>query len=484
MKKIFIWFLFVSLFSFLFTSCSDHSEISGPEKILNGKSGDADLTRFVVIGNSLTSGYQSGALYESSQIYSYGNLIAKQVNANFQMPIYSDPGSGGRMELQALTASGAVIVNNPNTGAPVNLTYPAPYNNLGIPGALTYDVLLATNANDCASALFANSPNPFFDLVLRNSALSIGSQLDQALIQQPTMVILWIGSNDVLGYATSGGASPSAPTDLTVFTTLYGGISQQLAASNAKVIVANLPGVTSIPFLTTVGPAISALVPWFQVAQVGVPGLVFQKSGETIGTGVADSASLKNSNVLVTLRGSAYASFIGQPTGKFYRDNNFPQLPAGIDTTQPFGFHPQNPWPNSLILDADEINIAQTAVNGYNSVIQNVANTFGFAHVNINGLFNSIRQLDFTTGYRVNGLTFTTAYISGGLFSLDGVHPTSQGQGIIANEFIKTINQSFNASIPEINIASIPPSLKFAGKLNAKSGLPEFPLNAFDHLLY
>ncbi len=173
---------------------------------------------------------------------------------------------------------------------------------------------------------------------------------------------------------------------------------------------------------------------------------------------------------------------IGTSTGILYR--GLPQLPAGIDTTQPFGFHPQNPWPNSLILDPTEINIAQTAVTGYNAVIQNVANTFGFVLADMNALFNTIRQADFTGGYKVDGMTFKTTYVTGGLFSLDGVHPTSQGHAIIANEFIKAINTNFNANIPKINIATIPSSIQLVGKVSYINGYPQIDPKAFDHLLY
>jgi lysophospholipase L1-like esterase len=398
------------------------------------------------------------------------------------MPIIGDPGSGGRMEIQALTASGAVIVNNPAVGLPKNLSYQAPYNNLGIPGALTYDIFAATNSNNCASALFANTPNPFFDLVLRNQGANQLTQLQQALVQQPTFVTLWVGNNDVLGYATSGGVSPSAPTDINLFTQLFGGISQQLAASGAQVVVANIPNVSTIPFLTTVGPIMATSVPWSQLALLGVPGLVYQKSTAP-GIGIADSASLRNGNALVTLRGSAYASILGDTTGRYYTLSGT-QIPTGIDITQPFGFHPLNPWPNSLILDPEELSIAQTAVTSYNVVIQNVANTFNFGLVNINTFFTSIRQADFTGGYKTDGFTFSTAYITGGLFSLDGVHPTSQGQGLIANEFIKVINAKYNASIPKVNIATIPPSLKFTSKVGKLEGYPQVPPEAFEHLLF
>lgn len=498
MKKFLNLIVFVSLLIFAITSCEDRSEITGIDPILNGKSGNADLTRFVTIGNSLTAGYQSGSLYESAQIYSYGNLIAKQVNTKYEMPIIGDPGTGGRMEVQALTATGAIITNNTAVGTPKNLSYPAPYNNLGIPGALTYDVLAATNSNNCASALFANSPNPLFDLILRNQGANQSTQLQQALSLQPTFVTLWIGNNDVLGYATSGGVSPSAPTDINLFTQLYGGITQQLAASGAQIVVANIPGVTAIPFLTTVGPALATnpLLEWWQISlsqtASGLPatGLIYMshEGGTNLGilpynVGFADSASLRNSTTLVTLRGSSYAPLLGQPTGKYYRDLNL-TVPIGVDTTQPFGFHPQNPFPDMFVLDPDEINTAQTAVTNFNAVIQNAANSFNFGLVDINTFFNNIRQADFAGGYRVQGLTFSTAYVAGGLFSLDGVHPTSRGQGLIANEFIKVINSKFNASIPEVDLVNIPPSLNFSNQVGKLTGYPQIMPEAFDRLLF
>lgn len=481
MKKILLFLLSLTLALFTLNSCEDYSDIEGVAPVINGISGNANLTKFVTIGNSLTAGYQSSALYESAQIYSFGNLIAKQVNSPFAMPLYSDPGTGGRMEVQALTASGIATVFNPNVGSPININYPAPYNNLGVPGALLYDVVYATNANNCASAVFSNRPNPMFDLVLRNSALNLGTQIQQALALQPTFVTLWIGNNDVLGYATSGGTSPSAPTDVPTFTALYNAAAQQIASSGAGVAVANIPDVASAPYFTTVGPLVAKnpAIVWWQLALIGVPGVVYQKTGETIGTGVADSLSLLNGTAMITLAGGSYAGLLGQPTGKFYRDNRFPALPAGIDTTKPFGFHPQNPWPNALILDPVEVNIARTATTNFNTVIANAAATFGFALVDVNSVLTTFRA-----GKRVDGVFLSTTYVTGGLFSLDGVHPTNQGQAVIANEFITAINAKFNAQIPKINVASIPTSLIFSSKISSINGYPTFQTGAFDRLFF
>lgn len=478
MKKLFLLSIVVLSVTLFFSGCVDESELTAPPS-LNGKSGNADLTKYVAIGNSLTAGYQSGTLFYSSQIYAFPYLIAQQAGVEITGLKISDPGLGGRLEIKSL--SPFTLYTNPTAGSALNLTYPQPYQNLGIPGALTYDVLFATNKDNCASAVFAGTPNPYFDLVLRNSALNIGTQLQQALAQNPTLITLWIGNNDVLGYATSGGTAPSAPTNSTQFGQLFGGICAGIAQAGKEAVVANIPNVSAIPFFTTVGPQIALSTPWSQLASAGVVGLVYQKSGGAIG--VADSLSLLTGTNLVTLRGSSYAPLLGQPTAKYYRDNGI-TVPASVDTTKPFGFHPGNPWPNALILDSDEIQVANQAVAEYNTIIANTAANFGFAVVDINSVFNQIRANDFAGGTVINGITFRTTFVTGGLFSLDGVHPTNQGQAIIANEFLKVINSKYNAQFPLVDVSTIPGSLIFSGKISYQNGYPILPPEVFEHLLF
>ncbi len=485
----------IILASLIIIGCDDYSELESP--IQNGTSGNANFSRFVTIGNSITAGYQSGTIYQSGQMYSYGNLIAQQVGTPYAIPYVSDPGLGGRMELKDLLPT---IFYNPSRGSFLNANYPAPYNNLGVPGALTYDVLFATNSTNCASALFANTPNPYFDYILRGK----GTQLEQGLSLAPTFITLWIGNNDVLGYATSGGTSPTAPTDPAQFAQLFGGMAQGIQQfkdqtnSNPGVVVANIPSVTAIPFFTTVGPAIALnpAVNWSQIRALqlgnGLPatGLIYgsHEGGTNLGQlpykiNFADSAALLTNTTLVTLRGSAYASLLGQPTGKFYRDNNLP-IPLGVDTTQLFGFHPQNPFPDAFVLDPDEITTAGNAVAAYNSTLAGVAQSFGFGLVDINTKFNQFRASDFTGGTDVNGIKFKTSYITGGLFSLDGVHPSSQAHGIVANEFIKVINSKYGANISLVDVSTIPGSIFFTEKVSFKNGYPIIPSEAFEHLLF
>ena len=479
MKNIFKTILIFAGIVLLLNACKDYDKLTAP-KI---DTGTANFSKFVTIGNSLTAGYQSSSLFESAQKYSFGKLIADAIGTQFEQPIVSDPGTAGRLEVKSIEPF--ELYTNPNQGIPTNFYYPKPYNNLGVPGALLYDVLNATNANNSASAIFGGVPNPMFDLILRNQFLQdslgiSGTQFQQAALLQPTMVTLWIGNNDILGHATAGGTIPF--TDVNTFNALYTATGNAIASLGANVVVGNIPNVSAIPFFTTVGPQLAFGLPW----NLGIPGLVYQQHTETgIGTGIADSVALLTGGVLVTLKGSSYAPLVGTPNGKFYRDFGFPALPPGVDTTKLFGLDPQNPWPNALILDPDEIGNIQTVTASYNSTIADVASQNNFGLVDFFSFFNQIRMNDFTGGTVFNGITLKTFYVTGGLFSLDGVHPTSQGYAIVANQFIKEFNNKFGAKIPEIDVSAIPGSITLMGKIRFdEHGYAIFPKGAFDHLFF
>jgi lysophospholipase L1-like esterase len=490
----FIFAALVVIGALVAQGCAD-SAPSGPSASL----GSVSVTKYVAIGNSLTAGYQSNGLYQSAQIYSYPNLISQQLNAAganlpaFQQPLWPDPGSpdpttGKASRYVIISLTGPVVAPAGEAvtaaGPPSALTLARPYDNLGIPGAVIYDFLDTTNF------LSKEGPprdNGFFLAILRSSAFG-NSILAQATALKPDLVTFWLGANDVLGYATSGGTSPTAPTNATIFSELYGGSLGALHQSlpNAKILVANIPDVDAIPFFTTIGPKIAAALKSLEAVNHAVVGLFYEKSGEMVASSFTNFTS-PSTDPLITLKGGAYAALLGQPTGQWYHDlaaalglpfaavyANYQA--AGIDTTQPFGLDPRNPFPDALVLDAGEQAIAAAAITSFNATIASVAAANGAAVVDMNGFFNTIK----TSGLIVDGETFTTAYIAGNLFSLDGVHPSSKGYGIVANEYIKTMNASFGMHVPLVSINSLPgiptpPLSKLAGDKN----IPIIPYRAW-----
>ena len=463
MKKILISLSLLSFIALAIIGCEDYSKITAPLV----STGSADFTRFVSIGNSLTMGEQSSSVFEAGQMYSFGNLIAKQVGTKYAQATFSDPGTGGRLEVENLNPF--TLYTNENQGSPTNLNYPAAYNNLGIKGAFLYDVLNATSATTCYTYNFG-VPNPLFDAVLRG----LGTQLQLAVNQQPTFITLWIGNNDILAFATYGGLFP--PTPIATFQAEYTELLATLNSTDAQIVIGGMPNALLTPYFNTVGPEVGLAIQGIPQAQ----GLVYQTTASP-GIAVATASDLINKNVFITLSGSAAAQLIGDTSGKYYTDNGIP-VPPGVNTAMPFGLTPENPFPNGLVLDPAEIAEYLALRDGYNQIISGLASSYNYYVINWDNLFNDLAS---TGGLTVNGITYSTTYVEGNFFSLDGIHPTSQGYGIIANEFIKAINTKYNASIPLVDVSTIPGSLVFTGGVSmGKYGIPNVPYGSLDHILF
>jgi hypothetical protein len=85
-------------------------------------------------------------------------------------------------------------------------------------------------------------------------------------------------------------------------------------------------------------------------------------------------------------------------------------------------------------------------VDRFNKVIEKQARANHAALVDVHGLLEVARKRGLVVGRE----RLTTEFL-GGLFSLDGIHPTNTGYAILANEFIEALNHRFDARIPEVN---------------------------------
>jgi lysophospholipase L1-like esterase len=452
--------------------CSD-SAPNGPVASL----GTVTVKKYVAVGNSLTAGYQSAGLYQSAQMYSYPNLISQQLTkagatlGSFEQPYYSDPGTpdatGKASRYEIISLVGPIIgPKGLAAGSPINIGLTRPYDNLGIPG-----IPLAGFMDETGT--YQSVPLGR-DAILRWTSVPSfpKSVYKQAMALAPDLMTFWLGANDVLGYATTGGTSPAAPTPSATFTALYTQALTNIRASlpNVKLVVGNIPDVKAIPFFNTVGPKVAA-----SIGALGLK-LYYQKAGES---GVASGqTTLTEANPpLLTLPGITYAPYLGQPTGLFYRANGIPYAAVaalGIDTTKPFGFDPRNPWPNALVLDATEQTNCTNAISAFNATIATVAAANGAVVVDFFSFFNNVAA----NGYSLAGETYTTAYVSGALFSLDGVHPSSRGYGIVANEYIKVMNSKFGMSIPLVDVSQLPGLPAPLGKISSQDRLPVLPADA------
>lgn len=365
--------------------------------------GSADFTRYVAVGDSLTAGFASGGLHEDVQRLSYPALIARQAGvAGFEQPLVSAPGIPPLLALQSLVPGPVITPRSATPGTPLNLTLPRPYDNMAVPGFKVRDVLVTRTGN------------PIIDLILRG----IGTQLEQAVGLQPTFASVWIGNNDVLAAATSGIVIDGVTlTPVAQFQADYQTILGALSQTGADLVVATLPNVTAIAFVNAIPPVVVDPATRQPVIINGQPVPLIGPNGPL---SLADRVLLTASPLL--------AQGIG--------------VPAQVGGTG-------QPLPNEVVLSAAEVAAIQTRTTEYNNVIRNLAGQFNAALVPIDQIFDEIAAEGFPVG---GGIVYTTDFLTGGIFSYDGVHASPFGYALVANEFIEAINERYGASIPPVDL--------------------------------
>ena len=492
MKKIIISSLaVVSLLSV--TSCKTDFETDMSK--IQVTSGEADFSKYVALGNSLTSGYRDGALYADGQRESYPAMIAGQMQraggGAFTQPLVPDniggftnvPGFRGKLTLQvvngALTPvySTAVSTLDRLTGT---------YNNMGVPGAKSFH--LVANGYGNAAGLPSGTANPYF---VRFASSSTTSVLEDAKAQNPTFFSLWIGNNDVLSYATSGGAGTNqtrntnprtySSNDITDPSVLAGSIRTVLEGMRSvgatKGVIANIPNVTSIPFFTTIPynavPLNEVYAATLNAQLVGrlKPILTALGQGDRLKTLVVGQnpllikdETLTNLSAQITAAltsngvPAALAAFIGTTYGQARHATSEDLILLSTKsvintdvTGVPAPFNKQGityPLEDKYVLTKSEVSEIQRATDAYNTHIKALAEIYGLAFVDANA---KMIELGKNSGIQYNGVTYSTAFVTGGSFSLDGVHLTGRGYAVIANEFIKAINAKYKSTLPQVN---------------------------------
>lgn len=433
--------------------------------------GSADFSSYVAVGNSLTAGFQSGGLANYGITTSYPAILAQQFakvgGGAFVQPLFdgSRQDGSGYLKFFGLTNTGSPIILAPgqsstvipagettprtitNNPADYSLAYTgsnlpppplgsglpelAPFtdaqpDNLGVPGI---SVLSAD-----ATAVIA--PNPIFP-ILNAAARGYGNLNNyyQRLLppadrgtkdyvtfigqKNPTFFTCWMGNNDVLTYAINGAITAannpfSGLTDTTSFGRGYRNIVRTISNNGTvKGVVANIPNVTNVPYFTTV--RLADVLANFQRANPAITTIFIREGSST-------TARAATANDLFLL--SAQAQFA---TG------------AGTSAA--------NPLPSQYVLDPTEVAAINARTAQLNAIIAKTARQYNVPIADMNAFFNSIAL----NGLAINATANSAAFIRGNLFSLDGIHPTSRGYAVIANEFIRVINAAYGASVPQVN---------------------------------
>lgn len=521
MKKILALLAFCSLFAI---SCSndDNAPVGPtppeptPENYTNGS---ADFSNYVALGNSLTAGYSDGALFMDGQEASFPNMLAGSFaevgGGEFKIPFMADnlggltlggeklEGFENRFILSFASGSPSPVRLEGQGSTEVTNVLSGPFNNMGVPGAKIYH--LAAPGYGSLDALAIGAANPYF---VRFASDPMATVIGDAVAQNPTFFTMWIGNNDILSYATSGGSGvdqegnldpstygPNDITDPNVFANIYNQLLQALTANGAGGALANLPDVTTVPYFTTVpfapldptnpdfGPQIptlnqnfAGLNQVFAALQVPERSIVFaedaasalvikdeslpdlsqQITGALMQGGLDEGtatvfgmlygqARQANENDLIVLTAQSEIATLNETAFASLQAMGLPAANAGQLSVNGVTYPLEDQW----VLTPDEQATVLTATEKFNTTISGLSDQYGLAFVDANAV---LTQAASEEGIPLSdGSSVTAEFATGGGFSLDGVHLSPRGYAIMANEFIEAIEATYNADLPEID---------------------------------
>jgi lysophospholipase L1-like esterase len=388
-------------------ACEADHDVFGPNPPIGGEI----FRSYVAIGNSITAGFQSGGINDSTQLQAYPRLLAIQMGtpyryaslvlpgcpppvANFQTQARVGTGSTGTTCLARSAASVTDVLNN-----------------VGVPDARVLDPI---------------SPSTVASNALTTIILGGKTQVQRALDARPTFATIWIGANDVLQAAYTGiltptpGVSNGIVSTQAQFQASYDLMIKQLLDSmpGLKGVLIGVPLASSIPLMSS--GALIAASPAAQGALAAVAGKPVVVNPNCVG-----SAALITTPLLLNMiRANQIAAQIScQP---------------GVDPTDPrVG--------NLFVLDPTEGATLAAAINGYNTYIKSKADAIGFGYWDPNPTLTGLpaaQKSPFPSFAPTN--TFGTA------FSLDGVHPSAEGHKIIANNLIAVINTKYGTTLTPV----------------------------------
>ena len=260
--------------------------------------------------------------------------------------------------------------------------------NLAISGADVHS-LLYERANAVSPDLIDSET----DLVLfpwMGSQMEIVEHVSQFV---PLFITCWIGNNDVLSAVISfDRLNASQLTPVENFRSDFSEITGRLNALGRPVVFANIPDVTNIGFLI-------------------------------------------DRNDLIKFQGSDY----GLREGDYTSIVVMFLIRLGLDG----GSLIQNP---DFVLDSSEVALIQERITTFNRIIQEETAKYNFPVVDINAMLDAF----ITDPPSFFGIPLTTRYL-GGIFSLDGVHPSNIGHALVTAAFIDKMNSHYNMNILPIS---------------------------------
>jgi hypothetical protein len=407
--------VFVVFFGVL-AGCAKIRPITAPSP----ERGRADYGIYVAVGTNFTAGFQSGGLAQRHQVNSYANLFAMQAGVpRFTYPAVNLGGwppllrvrSFQPLVLDSAGVRGAFI--NPLESPPARLD--SAYSNMAIPGALLADVndpFLNYNPGLGRDVSF------FFHIARQQGRTFPLSILQLVRNEHPTFVSFEYGLNELMGPAIRGSGTPVLPGGAWAGLLHVTLDSLDINCPNAKKLIVNVFDVTKTPFFHTLPPV--------ELDGAGRPTAKF-----LLGVSPGDLVTLTANDSL--------EAGVGYAVGDTSYLSGIPVPGTG------------RPLPGTFVLDPTEVASIRATTDQYNAAVAAEAAARGYALLDVHEMLDDFAA----SGVRIGGVTYTTAYLTGGLFSVDGLHPTDLFHGLVCNEMIRVVNSKFGSRIPPLDLTRV-----------------------------
>ncbi|PQJ15759.1 SGNH/GDSL hydrolase family protein [Aureicoccus marinus] len=451
-------------------------------------SGSADFSSYVAIGNSLTAGFSDNALFIDGQTNSFPNMLAQNFalagGGSFNTPFMADnlggmtlggnPISGNRLILSFASGSPAPVPVAGTGTTEISNVLTGSFNNMGVPGAKSYHVVAPGYGN--LAGVPIGQANPYY---ARFASSPNATVLGDAMALSPSFFSLWLGNNDVLGFAASGGSGVDQAgnldpatyagndiSDQNVFASVMNGILQTLTSGGAEGAIANIPDVLKTPYFNTVpfnaipldqatadvvnaayAPYNGGLAQLQQAGFITAEELAKRTINFTAGNNAVviideDLTDLTGVNPdLINMRQATAEDLLTLPAISFLGTLANPADPTSINGVAV-------PLADNWVVTPEEGMMINNAIAGYNQTIAALATQYDIALVDANTLFDDLVANGFT---QADGSVVTATFATGGGFSLDGIHPSPRGYAILANAFSAAINAKYGSNMPMIN---------------------------------
>jgi hypothetical protein len=396
-------------------ACTDHSaKVLGPKP----SQGNGIFQSYVALGNSITAGYQSGGINDSTQQRSYAVLLAAQMGTRFAYPSIAKPGCPPPIDNfnNQTRVTPAGFPASTSTSCYLRAGTVAILNNVAVPGATAADP-------DAPSSTLTPSANLLTQLILGGK-----NQVQRAREADPTFATVWIGNNDVLPAAVSGlltavpGVSPGVTAQAT-FQTSYDKLITDLTAGNTNIkgVLLGVVNVANAPILFS-GRALQ---------NPAFVGAISQAAGKTITVDPTTCTATTNSLISFQIVAAIRAN----------------QHPASIACEK----SPQQTYPlfgDIFVLDSQELATLATDVTNFNAYINTKAQAAGFGYLDPNRALDSLKALGQITPTGPNFTAPTAPF--GKWISLDGAHPSSAAHQLLTNYLIDVINGKYGTTLTKL----------------------------------